>query len=339
MDPADLLIAPTVVMVFPNVEIPPGAERTLKAEPLGVEARLERLMLFSSATLQAFVVEDVSIDGKGIYGTSGPIPARMFAHDDPGILARDGIKPTSRVEIRVRNVSGETRSIRAAWKGRAYLPGMARGFDPHRFMIDRALRTAVDDAARGRESADSRTMVLPIPETVVESGSTVRVAAKSQLPTALSIERLVIPSDIASLLLVRIFVNGKQQMRAEPMPAAMFSEVSGDGEWVLDDVVPMGLLEVEYTNVSGHPVNTRGAVFGSTSPSARAADGQGAMASRVQRVVGALTDPASELYRGIASSRAGRACSRTASGCSPTARASRPRSRWGAGSARRHTPS
>lgn len=134
---------------------------------------------------------------------------------------------------------------------------------------DNLLRAIAGRNARAvieRQPQDSRTLTLPFPETLVPApAGTVREI--QVLPQCLfRCERLLIPSDIAGLIVIDdIRVGTVSQFSAiGPVPARAFSEVAVGVGTLFDTAQPGLTITLRVRNISGNDVTFRAVMFGSS---------------------------------------------------------------------------
>lgn len=126
----------------------------------------------------------------------------------------------------------------------------------------RALAERNASAVITKTPMDSRTLILPFPETTVPAGASRDVQV---LPQCLFRgERLLIPSDIAGLVVLDdIRIGTVSQFAAVgPVPGRSFSEVGVGIGTLFDTAEPGYTILLRVRNISGNDITFRATLFG-----------------------------------------------------------------------------
>jgi hypothetical protein len=128
------------------------------------------------------------------------------------------------------------------------------------FVRELAARNA--SAVVERTPGDSRTLMVPFPETNIPSGASRDVIALPQF--LFRGERLVIPSDIAGLVVlddIRVGANS-QYGASGGVPGRLFSEVAVGVGFLFDTAQPGIQILLRVRNISGNDVMFRASLLG-----------------------------------------------------------------------------
>lgn len=103
---------------FPETDIPAGATREVIVQPQ-IPFRGERLVIPSDIA-GLFSIDDIRVGKNSQFVASSPIPARTFSEVGVGVgLHLDTAQVSQQIVLRVRNISGQDATFRAALIGRA----------------------------------------------------------------------------------------------------------------------------------------------------------------------------------------------------------------------------